>query len=195
MVEGKREGQTGPALVLGGIGGGVLGAIAALLLARPAKAAPADEKLEYLLECQTALVESQATIIELLQQLVTQGLPVQVSVSTPWVAKDLEQIFSQAVRQTGTLYSDKMVDFNVGKRLLIKVESSLDQAVIIQPIGNIANTIDLPTNIGPPLPCPANSNISVGLAWDDWHPYVGVEITLAVAPTAGLLNIWAVIQE
>jgi len=45
------------------------------------------------------------------------------------------------------------------------------------------------------LPLAANDNLSVGLAWDDWHPFVGIEIVLAVAPTAGTLTISAVIQE
>ncbi len=40
-----------------------------------------------------------------------------------------------------------------------------------------------------------NGNLNVGLVWDDWHPYVGVRITVAVVPTAGVLTIWAVIQE
>jgi len=45
------------------------------------------------------------------------------------------------------------------------------------------------------LPLAANGNLSVGPAWDDWAPFIGVRITVAVAPTAGILNIWAVVQE
>ncbi|MBA7682260.1 hypothetical protein ES703_90609 [subsurface metagenome] len=65
----------------------------------------------------------------------------------------------------------------------------------IQVIGNIANTRELAVDIGDPLPCVANSNISAGLAWDDWHPYIGVRIEPALAPTVGILTITAVIQE
>lgn len=54
--------------------------------------------------------------------------------------------------------------------------------------------IQVDTNIAA-LPCTANGNISVGLAWDDWQPYIGVRVTAAVAPTAGLLSVWAVVQE
>ncbi|MBA7484013.1 hypothetical protein ES707_19532 [subsurface metagenome] len=95
----------------------------------------------------------------------------------------------------GTFYSDKMIDWTKGKRILIKVESSLNQAVNIQVIGNVQDSKELATDIGLALPCAANGNISVGPAWDDWHPYVGVKITVGVAPAAGILTIWAVIQE
>ncbi|GAH35507.1 unnamed protein product, partial [marine sediment metagenome] len=175
--------------------------------ARPVRAAPTDEKLDYLIEVLTLLVpvlaevsERQAALIELLEQwLAAQGVPgipgVEVTVSTPWVAKDPEQIFSYAIRAAGTFYSDKMADWTKGKRILFKVESSLNQAVNIQLIGNVQDSKELATDINGVLPCPANGNISVGLAWDDWHPYVGVKITVATAPTAGILNVWAVIQE
>ena len=116
------------------------------------------------------------------------------SIPTPWVAKTPEKIFEQDIRTIDTFYSS-IVDWTKGKRLVIKVESSLDQAVTIQVIGNITNTTTRAVDIDSPLPCTANGNISVGLAWDDWHPYIAVEITTAVAPTTGTLTIWAVIQE
>ncbi len=205
MVENKERESGAGALVLGGMGGAALGAIATLLLTRPAKAAPPDEKLDYLLECLTALIsvlaqvaEGQTTLIQLLQQwLAAQGVEpgIQVTVLTPWVAKEPEEIFSQPIRSAGTFFSDKMVDWTKGKRILFKVESTLNQPVQIQLIGNTVDSLNLTTDINAPQPCPANSNISIGPAWDDWHPYIGVRITAAVAPTAGILTIWAVIQE
>ena len=125
---------------------------------------------------------------------------VEVTVSTPWIAKEPEQIFSSAIRSEGTFYSDKMVNWTNGKRILFKVESSLNWAVNIQLIGNVTDTKELATDIGPELPCTANGNISVGLAWDDWHPYVGVRIIVPAPPPepfepAGVLTIWAVVQE
>mgnify|MGYP000539154724 CR=1 FL=1 len=195
-------------IVIGGIGGAALATvIATLIAARPAAAAPPEEKLDYLIEVLTALVpvlaevsERQAILIELLEQwLAAQGVPsipgVEVTVSTPWIAKEPEQIFSKAILSAGTYYSDTMVNWTNGKRILFKVESSLNQAVNIQVIGNTTDGKDLATDIGPVLPCTANGNISVGLAWDDWHPYVGIKITVAVAPTAGILTISAVVQE
>ncbi|GAH78167.1 unnamed protein product, partial [marine sediment metagenome] len=70
-----------------------------------------------------------------------------------------------------------------------------DQAIIIQPVGNIVDSFTLATNIDGPHACGANDNIHIGLAWDDWMPFVGVRITTAVAPTTGILKIWAVVQE
>jgi len=201
--------RTGTAALLGLGVGGVLGAaFATLRAARPSEAAPPEEKLDYLIEVLTTLVpvlaevaERQAALIQLFEQwLVAQGIApveaaVEVTVSTPWVAKEPEQIFHREIRATGTFYSDKMVDWTKGKRILFKVESSLNQAVIIQLIGNVGEDRKLATDVGPSLPCPANGNISVGPAWDDWHPYIGVQITVAAAPTAGILTISAVIQE
>ena len=204
----ERDRVTG--LVVGGIGGTVLGTtIAMLIAARPAAAAPPEEKLDYLIEVLTILVpvlaevsERQATLIELLEQwLAAQGVPgiptVEVTVRTPWVAKEPEQIFERDIRSAGDFYSDKMVNWTNGKRILFKVESSLNKAVNIQLIGNIVDSKDLATDINGPLPCTANGNISVGLAWDDWHPYIGVKVIVATGaePTAGILTISAVVQE
>ena len=204
----ERERDRATGLVVGGLGGAALAAtIAMLIAARPAAAAPPEEKLDYLIEVLTTLVpvlaevsERQASLIELLEQwLAAQGVPdvpgVEVSVRTHWIAKEPEQIFSSAIRSAGTFYSDKMVNWTNGKRILFKVESSLNQAANIQVIGNTTDSKELATDIGPELPCPANGNTSVGLAWDDWHPYIGIRITVAVAPTAGILTLSAVIQE
>ena len=202
----ERERGLGTGLVVGGAGGAALAtAIAILVAARPARAAPTDEKLDYLIEVLTALVpvlaqvaEGQTELITVMQQwLAAQGIEpgVEVSVRTAWEAKEPEQIFSQAIRSVGTFYSDKMVNWTNGKRILFKVESSLNKVAQIQVIGNTTDSKELATDIGPEIPCTANGNISIGLAWDDWHPFVGVRITVAVAPTAGILTISEVIQE
>jgi len=208
MANNGEQGKTAQGIVIGGVGGTVLGALlATLLAARPAEAAPPDEKLNYLLECLTALVQvlaeladRNAALIQLLEQwLAAQGVPpaegIEVTMLTPWVAKEPEEIYSYAIRTTGTFYSNKMVNWTKGKRLVFKVESSLDQAVGIQLIGNTVDDMELATDINGVLPCSAGGNISIGLAWDDWHPYIGVRVTVAVAPTAGVLTISAVIQE
>ncbi|MBA7678545.1 hypothetical protein ES703_86822 [subsurface metagenome] len=88
-----------------------------------------------------------------------------------------------------------MVNWTKGKRLVFKAESSLNQAVNLQVIGNIVDDHGRATDIGPALPLAANGNLSVGPAWDDWTSFIGIRITAAVAPTAGILTIWAVIQE
>ena len=148
-------------------------------------------------------LENRALLEQILAQLggVVPGQPPpnqppgETIMKTTWEATEPEEIFEQAILTTGTFYSDKMVNWSRGKRILIKAESSLNQAVQFQVIGNTTDTKDRATDIGPALPISANSNISVGLAWDDWHPYIGVKITVPVAPTAGLLTLSAVIQE
>jgi len=176
-----------------------------LLAAKPAEAAPPEAKWNYLIECQEAIivllqqtVENNATMISLLQQwLAAQGVApgVEVTVQTKWVAKEPEVIFDRAITSADTFDADKMVNWTEGKRLVIKVESLLDQDCNIQVVGNITDSYFLATDINAPIPCLAHGNISIGPAWDDWHPFIGVRITTAVAPTSGLLTISAVIQE
>ncbi len=192
-------------LVVGGLGGAALATvIATLVAARPVQAAPLDEKLDYLIEVLTTLVpvlaevsERQVALIELLEELL--GRPAEerliVTTRTPWIARPAEQIYEAAIRSSGTFYSDYMVNWTEGKRILFKAESSLNQAVTIQVIGNISDDMKLATDINAGLPLAANGNLSVGLAWDDWHPYVGIKITVPVAPTAGILTISAIVQE
>ena len=184
------------ALVAGGLTG--LGAgVGAYLGSRKGGAAAAPpseaERLDAIIALLQELKATDTAILATLKALVLPGAPGEVS--TPWKAQEPELIFQQAIRSAGTFISDKMVDFRNGKRLLFKVESSLDQNVTIQLVGNKADGFNQATDIDGPAPCLANGNISIGLAWDDWHPYVGVRITAAVAPTVGMLNIWSVLQE
>ena len=197
-------------LVVGGLGGAALATtIAMLIAARPARAAPTDEKLDYLLEVLTTLVpvlaevsERQTALIELLEQwLVAQGVPVvppaegvEVTVKTAWVAAEPEEIFSKAILSIGPFYTD-MVDWRRGKRIYFFVQSTLNQDVEIQVIGNMTASKEGATDIDIAHTCPKNDNISIGPAWDHWCPYIGIEITAAVAPTAGALTISAVSQE
>ena len=198
--------KTSLGLLVGGVGGAALGAtITALLISKPVEAAPPEEKLNYLIECLTVLVpvlaevaEGNAQLITLFQQwLAVQGVEpgVEVTVKTPWVAKIPEHIYSYAIRTIGTFHSDSMVDWTKGKRLLIMVQSTLNQIATIQLIGNFVDDMNQAVDVDAAIDCLADDNISIGPAWDDWHPFIGVRITTAIAPTAGILNIWAVIQE
>jgi len=197
-------------LLVAGIGGTVLGvalaAFTALVAAKPAEAAPPEEKLNYLIELLTALIpvlaavaEGQITLNQSLQQwLATQGIEpgVEVTVFTPWVAQEPVEIFNREVREAAiTIDCDKMANYTRGKRISFKVESSLNQAVTFQVVGNIEDDMRLATNVDGALPVAANGNISVGLAWDDWHPFVGARITIGAAPTTGRLKVEYSIQE
>ena len=201
MAEEKGTQEGG--LIAGAIGGGAVGIVAGLLMAKPAAAAAPELKLDYLIELMEALVQGNAAIIEWLAKInAALGVPgepgvpgIEVTVLTPWKAREPEIIFNQPIRSAGTFFTDRMVNWTEGKRLLLKVESSLDQAVQLQAFGNVDDTRTQATNIGPPVVCPANGNASIGMAWGDWQPYIGMQIDAAVAPAAGILTIRAVIQE
>ncbi len=194
------NGDKGGMAVMFVVGGAVGAGLAAILAAKPVAAAPETDKLDYIAALLEELNKNQIALIAAINNLV---LPpggggagaIAGEVATPWVAKDKESIYATPIRSVGVFNSDKMVDYTRGKRMLIKVESSLDQPASIQLVGGIDNTFNLATNVGGPNVVPANGNLAIGLAWDDWHPYIGVVITVAAAPTTGILNIWGVIQE
>ncbi len=225
MADGQDMGR---GIVIGTISGAVLGVAIDRLLARAeeVKAAklPPDEKLNYLIECQTAtvallnqllqtsqaliqshqqLVEGNQTVIGLLQQLLAaQGVIVEipgeeriVTVVTQWKAAEPEEILKEAIRATGTFYTDKMVDWRQGKRIYFFIHSTLNQAVSIQVIGHMVNTHEGATDINTAKTCPAGDTISFGPAWVQWCPYIGIKIIVAIAPTSGMLTISAVRQE
>jgi len=180
----------------------------ALMAAKPVQAAEPETKLEYLIQVSEAIValleqihkDHLDTIAALNALALALGaapgaVTVEVTAVTPWRGKEPVQLFSQAVRSAGTIFTDSMLNWVEGKRLLIKVESSLNQAIQVQPIGNITNTMTLATDIPPVVNCPANGNVSIGFAWDDWQPFIGARITLPPGITDGILTVWAVVQE
>ena len=210
------ERDMGRGIIVGGIGGSLLtAAVAAWLMGRPVRAEeiPPDERFNYLIECQTAIVallkklvdsnqavvDGNQTIIGLLQQLLAaQGVPSEeqiITVITQWTAAEPEEIFKEAIRTTGTFYTDKMVDWRRGKRIYFFVQSTLNQDVSIQVIGHMVNTHEGATDINTPKTCPAGDTISIGAAWAYWCPYIGIRITVSVAPASGMLTISAVRQE
>ena len=143
---------------------------------KPSINASTEEKLSYLVDCGQA-------IVELLNK------------ATPWVAREPEEIYNGTPRVAGAYFTSKMANWIKGKRILFKVESSLDQAVNVQCIGGVFDSRERVADVGPMHPCAANFNISIGPAWDDWHPFMGLRLTLLAAPPSGILRVWAVIQE
>lgn len=143
------------------------------------------------------LIKRLDRLIAILEQWVptVPGVPVvPVTVTTVWEAADAVELYREALRQVITTHTE-MINWKTGKRLLLSVNNKLDQDIIIQPVGSIKASVLEATDVGPPFPCSAKGRISIGFAWDDWHPYIGARIIVAVAPTDGSLNIWAVIQE
>jgi len=118
-----------------------------------------------------------------------------VEVTAPWEAKDIEEIFKESIRAAGTFYSPKMVDWSKGKRLVLRVHSTLNQSAQITAVGNIRNSPTGVVEIGSALFCAAASDITIGLAWDDWMPYIGCKIVVSTAPTDGELKVEGVVQQ
>lgn len=136
-------------------------------------------------------------VISKLDEIKIQLAQLEITVTTTWEAREPVKIYREAIRTIGTFHSE-LVNWKKGKRVIFKVKNTLDQAVTIQPIGNIRDATDgaVDISVGPLPPCAAGGYISVGLAWDDWHPFVGCDITtVAPAPTSGMLMVEAVVQE
>jgi hypothetical protein len=215
MTTRKAEGIGGWMVVGTGVAAFAGTMLGELLSARPPEGAPESAKLDYAISLVQQFVASQLELISLNKQVLSalkeirdkpaaelapvipetqiQVVPV-TSVRTPWIAREPEKIFDQTIRNAGVFLSD-FVDFRVGKRLLLKIESSLDQAVQVQVIGDITKSDALSVNIGLAVACPGPGQTSIGLAWDDWHPWVAVRITVLLAPTTGYVRIWQVIQD
>jgi hypothetical protein len=198
MVQKRDSGGSNALMILGGAFGGTF--LAELLARKPSQAAPDTERLNYIADLIQELIrqdglitQGEQAIIEALAALVPGVLP--SSILTPWVAGEPDLIFDQAIRNPGVFFTTKRVDFRRGKRLAIRVENSLDQPLILQTFGNFTDTEQGATDIDGPVPCLAAGNANIGLGWDDWQPYIGVRITVAVAPTTGFLRIWDVMQE
>jgi len=111
-----------------------------------------------------------------------------------WQAGPILPLYYEKINTTGT-FSSEMMNWKEGKRLMIKVTSTLDQDATIQVLGNIENSVIGSVNINAGLNCAANSAITVGMAWDDWHPYIGCQATLATAPTKGMIKVQALVQR
>jgi len=122
------------------------------------------------------------------------GAPVELTIATQWKAGEPIEIFKERIRTAGTFYSPRLIDFRNGKRLVLKTESTLNQPVQIQAVANIYDNRVGIVEIGPITPCPANESTTIGLAWDDLTPYVGMRIAVATAPTTGELKIEGVVQ-
>jgi hypothetical protein len=121
--------------------------------------------------------------------------------SSSWVAQSPVVIYS-AMPGLGTDQST-WFNFNDLKRAVIKISSTLDQAVNVQLMGNgiqdfataVAMGMAINIPVGGPLPItPAVETIGIGVN-DDWHPYLGIEITAAVAPVSGSLTITVYSQK
>jgi hypothetical protein len=121
---------------------------------------------------------------------------------TPWINQTPVVLYNAMPVGIGD-FNSTWFDFSNLKRAMIEIVSSLDQAIIVQLVGNgvqdyaTARDMGMPQAIaiGGPLPITSVSiDIGVGIN-DDWHPYLGVIITTLVAPASGLLTITSYSQK
>jgi hypothetical protein len=86
-----------------------------------------------------------------------------------------------------------VLDISVRKRVALKVKSTLDQAVTLQLIGDLDNPMSAPTNIDGSINLPignvTTSSAEIGLAPDDWQPFIALQMTTLVAPTVGTITV------
>lgn len=139
-------------------------------------------------------------LISVLEGLTLGGAPgegagVFGEVTDIWEAGPTREILAPVLVRAAGATNTEVIDFTRGKRLIIKVTSTLDQVTTVQVVGNIENSIIGAGNIGVALPCAAFSNITIGLGWGNWHPYIGVILTHAIPPTQGTVKVEAVIQN
>lgn len=121
--------------------------------------------------------------------------------STPATVTSSEPILlmSQDIRAGGVvIYSDKMLDCravtNKG-HVYFKIESSLDQAVNVQIVGNMLESFVRASDVGLSIPVPPNGNASITLLESQWCPWVGATVAVPFPPTQGRFNLWAITQE
>jgi len=191
-----REDERGQSQLVPVAAGAALGlGIFAVLNRRPAEAAADTEKLDHLIDLIEEMARTQEDILHAIKDLSFNGV-FPDSIKTPWIGGEPVRIYQGVIASAGSFLSDIMLNFNRGKRLSIRAESGLDQAVTLQMVGNFTDSKFLTTNIGLPVVCPAGGQVSLGLGTGgDWQPYIGMVITVPVAPTPSILTIWAVIQE
>ena len=90
------------------------------------------------------------------------------------------------------VFQSIMFDFRAGKRAMVKINNTTNQAATVQLMGN--GTPDFATAVTMGLPvalAPGGSYASIGVGTnDDWHPYLMMTITFALAPVgAGVVNV------
>ena len=111
----------------------------------------------------------------------------QQPLGTPTIELAVENCGEVVPRDTD---SHALKSYNAGltDRMVIVLESSLDQAATVQIFGSPRNNAEAAVryDIGDPINLPAGMNASIPINLDDhWHPWIGMLVTPMVAPTSG----------
>jgi hypothetical protein len=199
ITEGERNAQ----VFAGFAAGGAVGAlIDSLLHPKTAGAQPGQVDLTPIEQALAAIIVQQQadaakldtldsdlqSILAAIQALATGG--------TPPVPEDPVILWQKTITSAtpaGTPLSTPLVDFRQVRHVLFKFESTLDQAVNLQVVGDIFNTTSTrQVNVGGAIALAAGDTAAAEPGWAQWYPWMGVQITVPVAPATGKLTIYYV---
>jgi len=112
-----------------------------------------------------------------------------LSINPVDLMKDVEAL------TTDVIYPSRLADCRRALRMVMVVNNGFNQQVSMQVIGNTQNIPQSGTfQIGSAINIAAGAKAAYGIKVEEWMPYIGVEITPAVSPTAGSVNANAVLQ-
>jgi hypothetical protein len=97
----------------------------------------------------------------------------------------------------GVFYTP-MVDCSQAKNLLFYVQNSSDVAVTVQAIGNISTDTGSAVAIDGVIGVAAVGgfvSVGINLQGDDWHPYIGLMVTIPAGATIGTVAITRVVRS
>ena len=198
--EKQKKGGAAVAAGLGGFAGGLAGSLlgGSKVVAATTTGEPTDETTE--LQQILAALQNILTAIQNIPGISvgtgSTGTSSITETEAEWSTTDPVTIFNEAIGSAEPVNGDSIYDARNAKRVLFRAESTLNQDVSIQLVGNIQPNYQGATNLGAPVVCPANDNISIliGMGSNNWQPYIGVVITPVGVPTAGILTILALSQ-
>ena len=102
-------------------------------------------------------------------------------------------------RDTDPSYFGSMYPAKLSNRMVMFVDSTLDQLASVQPVGSFSNAAGEPSmhfDIGAPTAVAAGGRASIVINLDDnWHPFMGLVITPATAPSEGRISARLFSQE
>ena len=121
--------------------------------------------------------------------------PSGMQVHIPLTIKTVDLMKDMKALTTDAIYPSTLADCRRALKTVIVVNNGFNQQVAMQVIGNTQNIPSSGTfEIGSPINISAGAKAAYGIKVEEWMPYIGVQITPAVSPTAGSVNAVAVLQ-
>ena len=119
------------------------------------------------------------------------------SVIVSFALSPITIIYTAAAPAAG-IYNSTLVDSRIVRNLLFRITNTCDQALNVQTIGNLTNAAATAVLIGIAMPIIALTGIitvGVDLNGDDWHPYLGIQVTVPAGVTLGTLTVEAITRS